>query len=221
MKSFIRAIVVAAALTPMLSWASGMEIVGATPQEAEAAQTSLARIVSYFKSIGADVDPSFKIIFKDEVLLPGSDTSVYGYFDTDTEEIHVLHFKSPKQADRKPWKQEWNDELAESFLLHEMAHLVAISYMGENFKRLSHAWHEAIAYTVQIQMMSPSLRSAIAASIERPQPYTDMDMVSTTRYGFDPEEFGYRASLSIPLWGGDAFVKRLLDGEVAGSQAEH
>lgn len=219
MKSLlVRTIAAAVTMAPMFSWASGMEIVDATPLETAAARTSLDRIVNYFKSIGANVDPSFKVIFKDEVLLPGSDTSVFGYFDTDTKEIHILHFESPQQSDRRPWQQAWNNEIAESFLVHEMTHMVATSYMGDDFKRISHAWHEALAYTVQFQMMSPSLREAIAAASERPQPFSGQDMINSFIYEADPDAFGYRASLSIPIWGGDAFLKKLMDGEIAGTQ---
>lgn len=198
---------------------TNVTITGATAYEQETSCMGLEKLLSYFQSMGIKKEPQLHLIFQDEVYLPGGmfgeKVQVHGYFDTDTNEIYMTHLEAKSEQQRRPWNQEWTKAMSSSMLWHEMTHLLAINYMGKDFKRLNHAWHELIAYSVQFELMDASLRKQILAQKEY-QPFTDVSEVSSELYEMNPEVFAIISYLSVQKWGGSSFLKRLLDNQVKG-----
>lgn len=203
-----------------------VRLIGATADERESTCDAVTKISALFATVGIATHPKMILTFKDNVTLPVSSpkekpTSVYGYFDSDTNEIFMTHFAAKRQKqNRKPWGFEWNDELAASFLLHEISHLMTIQYMGDREKSISHTWHEAVAYSIQFELMSPTLRTAITEKVGLAE--TDVfehpAHVYAMVYRADPEVFAVKAYNSIRKMGGMPFLKNLFDGKVQGAQ---
>lgn len=196
-----------------------LTIDGAT--EIETAQTKIAykKLVDYFLKLGITISPKIKVVFEDEVFTvdaEGQRTQVYGYFDTDKEEIHLMHFKSEGQSGRFVWRIDWSDEMASSFLLHELAHLMTVSALGHDFKKLNRAWHEWIAYSIQFELMPVKLRGEILKKFPAAESsfFENFQSVNVMNYGFDPETFAVRSWRSYRHWGGIKFLKLLLNGKV-------
>ncbi len=183
----------------------------ATAKEAAAACTSLDKILAYFKSIGVDVTPKITFVFEDKVETPQG--LAYGYFDTDTNSIHMVHFGSPQEKDQVVWNLKWNDEIAASFLLHETTHLVVVTYMGERFRSISHVAHEFMAYSVQLLLMDQKLRAKVL-KLNQNSAFETPDYVSPMVYQMDPNGFAISSYLSLAKWGDPLVIKKIMDGEV-------
>lgn len=182
--------------------------------EAEVTCNSLKRVVAVFDQMGVAFHAPFKVIFFESLYYPGTDIPLFGSFDTNTNEIHMLSFRSSQQRGRTAWGLPWNDQLAESFLIHEMAHLVAITSMGSDYKRLAPVWHEFIAYTVQFQLMPEDLRKQILSRAHLQEPYENHWGVNFDIYLMNPDLFAIRSYLSAEEWGSGEFLKKLMDGLV-------
>lgn len=192
---------------------NGVVIEGAKPAEEKAACASVERLTTYFRSLGIEAaEPTIHFYFKPQVLLPGTDISVHGYFDTDDNSIHMTHFDG--QAERMPWGFAWSEAMASSFLLHEVAHLFAISYMGNDFRKLERHWHEFLAYSLQIELMEPELKSRLLQFSGDAKAFEKAADVSSLHYEMDPDRYALRAFLSSRKWGGDSFLKNLLDRKI-------
>jgi len=192
---------------------TGVRIEGAQAVEEKAACASIEKLTVYFRSIGIEsAAPTIHFYFKPEVILPGTETRVHGYFDTDDNSIHMTHFEG--QAGRMPWGFVWSEAMASSFLLHEVAHLFAISYMGGDFRKLQRHWHEFLAYSLQIELMDPELKQRLlqfnggATAFEKPGD------VSSMHYEMDPDRYALRAYFSTQKWGGVTFMKNLLNRKI-------
>lgn len=196
---------------------SHVRLVNATPDEKTAACYALDKILKYFSEFGVVVDPNVKVIFADVVLTPNDQTPVYGYFDTDTHEIHITHFRSPRQLGRESWRLPWSDELASSILLHEISHLVAIDSMGSEFRKVTRVWHEGIAYFIQFELMSENLRQKIFSIYgDEAAAFAALSAINSFSYGMDPHLFAIKVYGFVRNNGGAKFIKDLLDGKVAG-----
>lgn len=206
---------------------SGVQIHGAIPGEAESSCVALKQVLELFTKLGLPVEPEVKLQFQDEVYLPlsatgGDKVRVHGYFDSSSFEIFQTHFQSGYQQNtRKPWGLKWNDELAHSFVLHELSHLAAMKYLksiGRSEKKISSAWHEAIAYAVQFELMDPQLRAKIISRYPAlaSDLFADPSYFSPIIYRADPDEYAVKVYLTIQKWGGISFIKGVLDGTVSG-----
>lgn len=205
-----------------------LRIEGGTDLEVQETCRSFKKITAFFAEMGIKTDDNLTLHFKDIVYLPGENentenrTPVYGYFDTDTREIHLMHFASPDQEHRSAWGLTWTHELASSFLLHEMTHLVVTSYLGADFKRLARPWHEAIAYAVQLELMPVALQKEVLSGQKDlvADPFTDVRSVNIMSYAVDPDAFAVRVFAAIKKWGGREFIKKLLDNQIPGTEEE-
>lgn len=215
-KCLILIVILSFRATPAAAEACGyasVVIEGAKAVEEKAACVSIEKLATYFRTLGIEpTAPRIHFYFKPEVILPGTDIRVHGYFNTDDNSIHMTHFDG--QAERMPWGFVWSEQMASSFLLHEVAHLFAIAYMGENFRALERHWHEFLAYSLQVELMDSELKGRLlqfnggATAFEKPAD------VSSLHYEMDPERYALRAYLSSQKWGGQAFVKNLLDRKI-------
>jgi hypothetical protein len=188
----------------------------ATAIETKAACESLEKIAVYFQSLGANVSGfKIKFIFADQVLLPAEKPEdrvpAHGYFDTDDNSIHMTHFDSASQTERMPWGFLWTEEMAASFLLHEVSHLNAISFMGNSFRQLPHFWHEFLAYSIQVELMPAELKTKILQFTPDTPAFESPSAVNSFFYEVDPEKYAIRSYRSMKAWGGASFLKDLMD----------
>lgn len=191
--------------------------------ELETTCSAIESLQEAFRSQGAVIEPKVRVVFENEVLTPpnamGEQYKVFGYFDTDTLELHMTKFQSPMQNGRVVWGVAWNKELARSFLVHELSHLLAISYMGEGFKKIAPMWHEAIAYYLQLQLMDEKIRREILEGEGAGfAAYQSTQEVDVAIYQMNPEAFAIKMFKSIHNWGGLEFIKRVMDGAVPGTE---
>lgn len=191
-----------------------IEFHNATPLEEKVSCESIEKIAAYFRSHGVELSNlKMKFFFESQVSIPGGfpgeTIPVHGYFDTDDNSIHMTHFDSASQTQRRPWGLAWTEPMATSLLLHEIAHLYAMSYMGNNFRQVQRHWHELVAYAVQLELMPADLRAQVLGSETRP--FDDRSSVSSMHYEMDPEQYARRAYLSVQAWGGGRFLKDLLE----------
>ncbi|MBK7892716.1 MAG: hypothetical protein IPJ84_18275 [Bdellovibrionales bacterium] len=204
-----------------------VRIQGASPAEAESSCLALKQVMALFTQLGLSIEPEVRLQFQDEVYLPvsvtgGDKVRVHGYFDSSSFEIFQTHFQSSyQQSTRKPWGLKWSNELAHSFVLHEVSHLAAMKYLqsiGRPEKKISSAWHEAIAYAVQFELMDPQLREKIVARYPAlaSDLFADPSYFSPIIYRADPDEYAVKVYLTIQKWGGISFIKGVLDGTVSG-----
>lgn len=196
---------------------SQVQIQNATALETEKTCEALNSVSAYFKGAGIQVDPKVTYIFHDrvEVKLNGETYTAYGYYDTDTLEIHMIHFESGIKENLTEWNQSWDVNLATSFLVHETTHMYFITYMGDHYKYLPHVWHEAVAYTVQFETMNSKLKSIILNQ-NTIAAYEDPSMIHQDFYEMSPAVFAKKSFLSITSWGGAEFIKKLAEGKING-----
>lgn len=192
---------------------ASVTIEGAKPAEEKAACASIEKLTAHFRALGIErAAPAIHFYFKPAVIIPGTDIQVHGYFDTDDNSVHMTHFDG--QADRMPWGFAWSEAMASSFLLHEVAHLFAISYMGEDFRKLERHWHEFLAYSLQIELMDPELKGRLLQFNGGAKAFDAPADVTSLHYEMDPDRYALRAYLSSQRWGGNAFTKNLLDRKI-------
>lgn len=206
---------------------SGVSIHGSLPIEAASSCSALKQVHELFAQLGLAFEPEVKLQFQDEVYLPlsatgGEKVRVHGYFDSSSFQIFQTHFQSEhQQRTRKPWGLAWNNELAYSFVLHEISHLAAMKYLrsiARSEKKISSAWHEAIAYAIQFELMDSKLRSQIIARYPSlaSDLFPDPSYFSPIIYRADPDEYAVKVYLTIQKWGGISFIKGVLNGTVSG-----
>ncbi len=206
---------------------SSVSIHGALPIEVASSCSALKQVHGLFDRLGLPFEPEVKLQFQDEVYLPlsatgGEKVRVHGYFDSSNFQIFQTHFQTEhQQRTRQPWGMAWNNELAYSFVLHEISHLAAMKYLRSivrSEKKISSAWHEAIAYAVQFELMDPKLRSKIIARYPALplDLFPDPSYFSPIIYRADPDEYAVKVYLTIQKWGGISFIKGVLDGTVSG-----
>lgn len=194
----------------------------ATPQEAAAVCSSISKLFSIFEPMGLKAVPDLKIYFQDEVFLPMDPSydpklfepaSIHGYFDREKFEIYLVHFNSPGASDESTLEQSWTPELAESYLVHELAHAFVTATNGHYSRRIPHGMHEALAYYIQFESMKPRLRNEILNASGEPAYTSEAEMI---QFGVesDPVIFSVKSYLAIQNWGGMKYVKKILDTPV-------
>lgn len=195
------------------------------PAEVERSCAALARVLEAFDAMGFRVEPKFSLTFKEQVFVemraqspqPGGAPDllqVSAFFDSRRKLIEVTSFDSAHQQDRRPWGVDWGPEIGESILHHELAHMATFAVLGEGYWHLSRAWLEFIAYCVEFEVMSPSLRGKILANNADLEPFAGVWEVNGFLHGVDPDGFGLRSYLMAEANGGLDFIRRIIAGEV-------
>jgi hypothetical protein len=169
---------------------SQVQIQNATPIELQRTCEVINVVAKLFEPVGIKLDPKVTYVFQDkvEVKIDGEVYSPYGYYDTDSHIIPMVHFISGKDQGRTSWDEDWNEDLAVSFLIHETTHMYVIGFMGDSFKNIPHVWHESVAYYVQFETMEPSLRAKILKNMSM-DAFEDPSLVSEDIYEMNPEVF--------------------------------
>jgi hypothetical protein len=100
--------------------------------------------------------------------------------------------------------------LRRSILQHEITHAVIAQLLGKRYDRLPHAWHEALAYAVQIDLMDDDLRAKAVTAYPEEKPFEMTTHINDIIYGFDPDAFAIRAYLTYARDGRVSFMRKAL-----------
>jgi hypothetical protein len=192
-----------------------------TAVEVEQSCAALAKVLQTFAAIGFRIDPEFRLIFKDQVFVERLDQAgqldalrVLGFFDSRRSLIEMTSFQSSHQEERRPWGVIWGPEIAGSILHHELAHMATFAVLGDGYWRTDPSWLEFIAYSIEFEVMDPSLRAQILANNPSAEAFEGVLKVNPMLHGADPDRFGLRSYLMTRDKGGLEFIRRVLAGEV-------
>ncbi len=203
-----------------------MSVSGSAEETADACR-ALEQVVSYFRKIGFEPQPSLAIAFRDRVEIdvylqdyarrserPAGRNEVSGYYDFRRNELQITSGRRDVARERKPWGIPWGQPIAYSILQHELVHAIVAGLLGGRYQKLGKAWHEFIAYAVQFDVMDAALRRQVIANYPDAEPFQFPESVNAIVYAVDPDAFGVAAHLYAQANGGTAFVRRILLGDV-------
>ncbi|MET0605555.1 MAG: DUF6639 family protein [Beijerinckiaceae bacterium] len=178
---------------------------------------ALRDVKGYFAAFGLPVELDVTIRFLPSVVIEiasatgvADELPVIGRFHRHKREIQMLSVDAATQSNRRPWKLAWTHEIARSILRHEVAHAAIARLLGERADKLPPAWHEALAYAVQIDMMDEALRSKVLANYPDAARFDRTTKINDFTYGFDPDGFAIRAWLTYVRGGRAEFLKKAL-----------
>lgn len=83
--------------------------------------------------------------------------------------------------------------------------------MGDNYERLPHAWHEALAYAIQISLMKPELSAKVLAKFPAVQAFSSTLEINDLVYSFDPDAFALAAYKTYVKNGDIEFLKQAIN----------
>jgi hypothetical protein len=206
-------LVPAVAVDPARAAACGhtdVNVVGATPREAEDVCHALSDVLGYFRAMGFQVDPTGSVTFlmRGDPGISGA-RHLHGYFDRRRSAVVLF-----REHRTEPWGLPWSDELAASFLRHELVHMAIWHIVRDAPTRLRREWHEFIAYTVQLALMRPSLRDQVLAAHPDASAFEHLDSVNEFTSSMNPPRFAISAYRTYLGRGGATFVAQLLRFEV-------
>jgi hypothetical protein len=182
---------------------------------------ALDQVLSYFEAGGLTVDPRLNVHFEPSVFVRagGSPTNatgvipVSGSYEGATDEIRILN-AATEGIERRPWGLRWDAATGFSILEHEIVHAVIAQIMGERYAKLPHAWHEALAYAVQIDLMPSGLREDVLARYPAEEGFANTLQINDLVYGLDPDHFAVAAYQTYKKGHGIAFLKRAIHFEL-------
>ena len=192
-------------------------VIGAEAEEADACD-AVEGVFSYLAAAGIRPPARLVIRFQPNVMLtleaggssPSTLLAVSGYYDARRNEVRITSLESPWTAHRRPWGLPWDRRLGFSILRHEIAHAVIYYALGETSGRLPRAWHEALAYAVQIELMEPDLRAEVLARYPAKEAFGSMLHINDFVYGVDPDAFAISAYKTYVREGRQSFINRAL-----------
>lgn len=198
----------------------GVVILGSSDEQDEAC-TAVGEVIDHFSDAGLLVDLRVTIRFQDAVVIgPDGDAAASpvsgaphlasGFYHVARREIWMTRSSSAWTHRRRPWSLPWDRPLATSILKHEIAHAVIYQLLGAQHRKLPRAWHEALAYAVQIELMSPDLRARVLAQYPHRDAFSSTMHINDIVYGIDPDSFGIAAYKTYLHGGKAAFLRRAL-----------
>ena len=183
--------------------------VAADAPEIEIVCAALARVASYFADAGFEIDPQLTISFVDEIRDTPWPDSPHGFFDRARSEIVVA-----RHAVDQWWGLDDREELLGS-LHHELGHFAVAAVLGDEFGRLPRAWHEFIAYSVQLDLTTAGVREAVLAhNPDVPAFSTVLQVNDFLAELLPPKLMALMSYKAYRHWGEKSFLTRLLRFQV-------
>lgn len=175
------------------------------PTERSAACAALAEVTTYFRNSGFDLVPKASLYFADR---SAAATPEHGHYDAVRSRIVVY-----RTSAARPWGLTWTSALANSFLRHELAHVLIRQATDAGRIHLRPEWHEFIAYAIQFDLMEPQLRQAVLAAHADVQPFESWQEVNEFTSRMNPDVFSVAAYKTYLDKGGRDLVGRLVSGD--------
>jgi hypothetical protein len=198
-----------------------LSVTGTAEEEADACRAA-RDVLAWFEDLGFAVEPSFRVVFADRVVIDMFDAAggdltgtaeVSGYFDARRDEVRVTSGRRDLRRSRRPWGIEWGRPIAYSILQHELVHAVTADLLGDDYSRSGHAFHEYVAYVIQFDLMEADLRARILAAHPEFEPFPGREAINGLVHAANPEAFGLRSHLFAKTPDG-----RLLLGQILGRE---
>jgi hypothetical protein len=139
---------------------------------------------------------------------------VSGLFRADRNEIQIVRAESSWSRRRRPWGLAWDPQIADSILQHEIAHAVINHLLGNKRERMPRAWHEALAYGVQLDLMDEGFRTKVLNQYPHQEAFADLLEINDFVYGFDPDAFSIAAYKTYVQEGKLNFLKKAVAFEL-------
>jgi len=182
---------------------------------------ALDEVLSYFEAGGLAVEPRLTVRFEPSVFVRtrGSPTNatgevpVSGSYEGSTDEIRILN-AATGDIGRRAWGLRWDAATAFSVLEHEIVHTVIAQIMGDRYEKLPHAWHEALAYAVQFDLMPTRLRDDVLARYPAEEGFANTLQINDIVYGLDPDHFAVAAYQTYRSGHGIDFLKKAIHFEL-------
>lgn len=210
----------------------GVSISGKDEEVTDACH-ALDEVLTYFRKIGLQPVPELTISFQDQVTIemyahtsdptnkePVGKSEVSGCYNFRGRELQITSGRRDIQRERKPWGIVWGPSIAYSILEHELVHAIVANMLGGQYQKLSKAWHEFIAYAVQLELMDGEFRSKVLANYPDAAPFQFPESVNPIVYAADPDAFGISAYLFAEANGGPKFIGNILGKKVPFSTDE-
>ena len=184
---------------------------------------AFVEVVNHFTAGGLRADVKLTIRFQPSVYMDLSSGAtrdevimvpVRGRFHRARNEVQVIASAAAPKFARKPLGLPWSAAIGRSILQHEIAHAVVAKLLGERYDKLPRAWHEALAYAVQIDLMPPELRANVLANYPAAQAFDMTTKINDFTYGFDPDAFAVRVYRTYAERGRMEFVRKALAFEL-------
>ena len=173
---------------------------------------ALADVAAYFRDIDLWFEPNVSLMFSEKATEVSGQAPVgrsHGFFDERESTIVMM-----RSSGSHPWGLRWNSELAASFLRHELVHMAVRLILGDDQKKLRPEWHEFIAYSVQLELMSQSLRASILAKHSDVMAFASLSGINEFTYRMDPAIFSIASFKTYRENGSKQLVRRLLRFEL-------
>jgi hypothetical protein len=198
----------------------GVTILG-SPDERDEACAALGEVIGHFADGGLVIDLRVTIRFQPSVVIErdgdaavsptgGEQHQASGFYHIARREIWVTRSTSAWTHRRRPWNLPWDRPLALSILKHEIAHAIIYQLLGADHRKLPRAWHEALAYAVQIELMPPDLRARILARYPDRGAFSSTLHINDIVYGIDPDSFAVAAYKTYVQGGRMTFLRRAI-----------
>lgn len=137
---------------------AGHVVVLGTSEERESVCRALSEVRNYFAQGGIKLEFELTVRLQDRVEITASDQfthtaghwPVSGYYRAGTKDLYMTRAKAPWTSERTPWHLPWDNEIEFSILEHEVIHAAIAQIMGDKYLKLPHAWHEALAYAIEL-----------------------------------------------------------------------
>lgn len=187
---------------------------------------ALEAVADYFELLGYPIEPQVRIAFQDEVSIAlkgtGADElKVSGCYDPRIRTVRITDWRAGTRPDRRPWGLPLDEAMIRSVLVHELVHMAVIDVLGEGSgARLGGAWHELVAYAIQLTLMPEAMRADILARHPDLEPFSSPWEINQATYASDPDRFALRAYLHCQAHGGEVFFRAILAGEVQTGMGE-
>ena len=193
-------------------------VVLGTLEERESVCRALSEVRNYFAQGGIKLEFELTVRLQDRVEITASDQfkhtaghwPVSGYYRAGTKALYMTRAKAPWTSERTPWHLPWDDEIEFSILEHEVIHAAIAQIMGDQYRKLPHAWHEALAYAIEISLMKSDLRAKVLANFPTVQAFDSTLQINGFTYGFDPDSFAVAAYKTYMKYGEFEFVRRAI-----------
>jgi hypothetical protein len=193
-------------------------VVAGMNNEANGVCAAINQVIKYFENEGIQVGLQVTVRFQHAVYVEAINDltnlrhplPVSGVFRPDRNEIQMVDSESAWKYRRRPWKLPWDRQLADSILQHEIVHAVISHLMGSKREKLPRAWHEALAYAVQIDLMDEGLRTRVLAQYPNQEPFSNTLQINDFIYGLDPDAFAVAAYKTYVSEGRIDFLNRAI-----------
>jgi len=195
---------------------TSVRIVGTLEEQVSACQ-ALDEVLGYFRANDSTSAPELTVNFQPAVFVRAGGSAistnallpVCGSYQATTHEIQILG-SAAGHTTRRPWGLDWGAAMAFSVLEHEIIHAVIAQIMGDQYEKLPHAWHEALAYAVQIDLMPNQLREDVLARYPAEEGFSNTLQINELVYGLDPDRFAVAAYRTYTRGDRAEFLRRAM-----------